>query len=406
MIRYESCPEVGIEWHPYADIFPWIEGEAFADFKEDIRRNGVREPIVFLGNKILDGRNRYTAARELGIEYPRVDYEGNDPLGFVISVNLKRRHLTESQRAMVATRLAKLDQGRPVEDKGANLHLFSEPQAAAPAVTISQAATMLNVSERSIKTARKVEQDGAPELVAAVETGIASVSAAADISTLPKPEQVQIVAMGEDEILKAAKAIRESKAAQKRAENAEVAARPVNIPPGKFGTIVIDPPWQMEKIEREVRPNQVAFEYPTMSEDELVKFGEKVSDCAADDCHMFMWTTQKFLPVALRLVDAWGFRYVLTMVWHKPGGFQPIGLPQYNCEFAIYARKGSPKFVDTKAFNACFDAPRREHSRKPDEFYDVVRRVTGDGRTDIFSREPREGFEQIGNEADLFGEAA
>lgn len=210
MIRYETCPAVGIEWHPFADIFPWIEGPAFDDFKEDIRRNGVREPIVFLGNKILDGRNRYTAARELGIEYPRVDYEGDDPLGFVISVNLKRRHLTESQRAMVATRLAKLEKGRPEEDKSANLRIFPDEQPASPKVTQAEAARMLNVSERSIQTARKVEQDGAPELVAAVDAGAVSVSAAAQIVTLPKPQQTEIVAQGPAAVKEAAAELREA----------------------------------------------------------------------------------------------------------------------------------------------------------------------------------------------------
>lgn len=115
-----------------------------------------------------------------------------------------------------------------------------------------------------------------------------------------------------------------------------------------------------------------------------------------------MWTTQKFLRAAFDILDAWGFRYVCELVWHKPGGYQPIGLMQYNCEFVLYARRGAPTFVDTTAFSACFTAPRREHSRKPDEFYDVVRRVTDGPRIDIFSREPREGFDQLGNEIERF----
>jgi N6-adenosine-specific RNA methylase IME4 len=210
----------------------------------------------------------------------------------------------------------------------------------------------------------------------------------------------------EEKILEAAANIRIQRAEKRRAEVIEISNRRVAVPDDKYSVIVIDPPWDMEKIERDVRPNQVEFDYPTMNEEELVAFGETVNKLAADDCHMFMWTTQKFLPMAQRLVESYGFRYVLEMVWHKPGGFQPIGLPQYNCEFVVYARKGFPTFVDTKDFPCCFQAPRREHSRKPDEFYDTIRRVTDGQRIDVFSREKRDGFDQFGNEADKFSGAA
>jgi N6-adenosine-specific RNA methylase IME4 len=157
----------------------------------------------------------------------------------------------------------------------------------------------------------------------------------------------------------------------------------------------------MEKIDRDVRPNQAGFDYPVMQEVELVEFGATVIGIAADDCHLFLWTTQKFLPMALSLIEAWGFRYVLTMVWHKPGGYQPVGLPQYNVEFVVYARKGSPVFVDTKGFFCGFQAQRREHSRKPDEFYDLIRRVAAGHRIDMFARGPaRPGWSAWGNEAE------
>lgn len=197
--RVERTPPVGVRWHEYADIFPWIEGPAFKDLVDDVRRNGVLEPIVFLDGAILDGRNRYMAAREAGVEYPRVEYTGSDPLGFVISQNLKRRHLTESQRGMVAAKLAKLPAHRP-SDKSPNL-----------GTSVADAAKSLNVGRGTVENAKVVQRDGAPELIAAVDAGEASVSAAALVATLPKEEQAEIASMGGKAVAETAKAIREEK---------------------------------------------------------------------------------------------------------------------------------------------------------------------------------------------------
>lgn len=196
--RVEQTPPVGVRWHEYADIFPWIEGPAFDELKADIAKNGVLEPIVFLDGAILDGRNRYMAARALGIEYPRVDYTGDDPLGFVISHNLQRRHLTESQRAMVAAKLAKMPRGN--FSKSENLPVSTMSQ--------SEAASALNVSDRSIRTARQVSEQGTPELAKAVEEGKVSVSAAASI--VDQPPEVQREVVAQPNVKKAVSELRKS----------------------------------------------------------------------------------------------------------------------------------------------------------------------------------------------------
>ena len=135
-----------------------------------------------------------------------------------------------------------------------------------------------------------------------------------------------------------------------------------------------------------------------MSMDEIMDLTVPVDD----EGHVFLWTTQRYLPNGLEITKHWGLHYLFTMVWHKSDGFQQTGFPRYNCEFVVAARKGKAKFLTTKQFPACFNAPRREHSRKPDEFYDIIRRVCAGPRLDMFSREKREGFFSWGNEVEKF----
>ena len=172
--------------HPLANIFPLMAADEFVALKSDIRQYGLREAIWLLNGQILDGRNRFKACQEVGVKPIFKEYAGDDPAAFVISLNLKRRHLSESQRAMVAAKLANLENGVRADRSSANLQSL-------PPVTQSEAASLLNVSPRSVATAKKVEEQAEPELVEAVASGQVSVSAAAVITELP-PETQQYAA--------------------------------------------------------------------------------------------------------------------------------------------------------------------------------------------------------------------
>jgi hypothetical protein len=94
-------------FHPLANDFPIIEGKQFEDLVADIKANGLQEPIVFYEDKILDGRNRYLACAIAGIDPEAVDYTGDDPVGYVISANIHRRHLTAEDKRDLIEKLLK-----------------------------------------------------------------------------------------------------------------------------------------------------------------------------------------------------------------------------------------------------------------------------------------------------------
>lgn len=177
------------EIHPVANIFPPMAGAEFQALKADIEQHGQREPIWLYDGKVIDGRHRLRVCVELALEPRTVEYDGDDVTAFVVSLNLHRRHLDESQRGMVAAKLETLEHGQRA-DRHANLHV-SEP------VTRAKAAEMLNVSPRTVAAAAKVKDEGSPELVSAVESGSVSVSLAAKVVELPEEDQELVSALQE-----------------------------------------------------------------------------------------------------------------------------------------------------------------------------------------------------------------
>src|SRR6266542_1672150 len=105
-------PYGGLKPHPLAESFPMIEGDAYERFRDLIRSEGLRHPIILHEGMILDGRNRKKACQELGIACAEVHYKGDDPAGFVWSENADgRRHMTPGQLAIASAKLATAKQG-------------------------------------------------------------------------------------------------------------------------------------------------------------------------------------------------------------------------------------------------------------------------------------------------------
>ena len=142
------------EPHELCKIFPVMQAEQFSALIESIRDNGLLSPIMLHEGKILDGRHRYKACINLSIEPSFEEYEGDDALGYVIALNLSRRHLNESQRAMIAARLANMKLGDNQHKVGG--------QICPPSTMVSNddAAKKLSIGARSVKSAKKVLKEG------------------------------------------------------------------------------------------------------------------------------------------------------------------------------------------------------------------------------------------------------
>lgn len=187
-----------------------------------------------------------------------------------------------------------------------------------------------------------------------------------------------------------------TKRAEARKRLEDIAALETKQAQGVYDVVVVDPPWPVHFGVRELFPNKESLPYPTMSIEEIMALHLPLAEVA----HIWLWTTNRFLPEAFDCLKAWGLHYSVAFMWEKNDGMRPMGLPRMICEFALYARKGSALFLDTKAFDTLVKAPRRGgHSAKPDEFYAMVRRVTAGRRLDMFGRRHIEGFDSWGIEA-------
>ncbi len=372
--------------HPHKELVPPMRPQEYSELKKDIQEHGILQPIeINFDGVILDGHHRYSIAKELGIESVdcRIVKPVVDEDSYLISVALLRRQLTEDQRVVLADEYAEsLSKYRQSEagKKAIEARWHGGKEYDVDTVTTSYklpdqvksenggrtrtvVAKKFKVPERKMRYIRQLKET--------------------------KPEIIPQILSGEKKILEVMREIEKEKLMQNKGT--------VPLPDGKFRCIVIDPPWPIEKILLDKSPAQISMDYKTMAVDEIkaIPVGEKAY---SEGCHVFLWTTQKYLPVAFDLFKEWGVKYECTLVWVKNGGFTPFSF-QYNTEFVLFGRIGNLP-VMKMGIKTAFYGERRGHSVKPEEFFDIVKEVSPEPRLEMFARGKHDGFVPWGDQVE------
>ena len=162
------------------------------------------------------------------------------------------------------------------------------------------------------------------------------------------------------------------------------------LPTGPFQVIVADPPWRYETANDQP--------YPTMAIDDIKVF--PVASIAAENAILWLWTTNAHLRVAFEVIDSWGFEYKALLTWVK----DRMGTGEWlrgQTEHCLLAARGKPVFIHGN-HGTVLEAARREHSRKPEEFYALVEETCPGGKVELFCRQQRAGWQVHGNDVNKF----
>jgi N6-adenosine-specific RNA methylase IME4 len=181
----------------------------------------------------------------------------------------------------------------------------------------------------------------------------------------------------------------------------------------QYPVIYADPPWRFQNFSQKGEGRNAIAHYDCLDVEALANL--PVADYAAPDCTLLMWATDPLLPQALKIIESWGFTYkTVGFYWAKlnkaanAGGFTTddffSGLGYWtraNVEQCLLATRGKPRRISKSVRKLCV-APRREHSRKPEEIYSRIEALVAGPYLELFARETRPGWDQWGDQAGLF----
>lgn len=358
----------GFEIHPAASAFPLMPEAELEQLAKDIATRGQDLPIVLHQGQVLDGRNRLLACERAGVPPKTVEWDGRggSPTAFAVGANIHRRHLTESQRAMLAAELLPLFEGEAKERQraagGDRRSVTAQGRGAnGEGTAAAQAASAVGSAERSVQRAKAVAKQ-APKLAEQVKQG--------EVTLKQAEKQIRT-----REQLKQVKAYRP--------------------PQGKFPVIACDPPWPFED-ELEGDGARGGLPYPPMTLEEICAFPVP----ADKDCILFLWVTNAHLVdgSALRVLQAWGFEPKTLITWVKDR--MGVGRWVRNItEHVVVAVKGKPT-VTLKNQTTAISAPRRAHSEKPAEAFELFESLCpAEPKLELWARAERAGWVTSGAEA-------
>jgi N6-adenosine-specific RNA methylase IME4 len=187
----------------------------------------------------------------------------------------------------------------------------------------------------------------------------------------------------------------------------EFAPPPLPVTSGGFKTILADPPWRFNNRTGKIAPEHRRLDrYSTMSLRSIQSL--PVSDVASKDAHLYLWVPNAMLPDGISVLESWGFRYVSNIVWakrRKDGGPDGRGVGFYFrnvTELLLFGVRGSMRTLrPARSQVNIIETRKREHSRKPDEQYDLIESCSPGPYLEMFARYPKDGWKVWGDESGL-----
>lgn len=195
------------------------------------------------------------------------------------------------------------------------------------------------------------------------------------------------------EMLKVAKELRREAERKQQLEAIET----TQWPTGQYHVIALDPPWAYDNRADDLT-HRAANPYPSMTVEQITAMD--IPALALADCVLWLWTTNAFIEEAHRLARVWGFEKKTILTWVK----DRMGTGDWlrgQTEHCLMCVRGKPLVTLTNQTTVIY-GPMREHSRKPDSFYELVGSLCPGRRVELFAREQREGWEVYGNETNRF----